>query len=179
MRPLIPSKPEGLQPPALSPLGEDGGQRFERGLLVHRLLQTLPDLEGTNRLEAARRYLAHQAGHWPEEMRNALISEVLAVLADPAAAPLFGPDSQAEVALSGLICGRALSGQVDRLALVGDEVWIVDFKTNRPVPKDSSTVPEAYRRQLDLYRQAAQHIWPNLAVRTYLLWTDGPQLMEI
>jgi ATP-dependent helicase/nuclease subunit A len=179
VRPLIPSKPEGPAAAALSPLGSDNGQRFERGLLVHRLLQTLPDLEVGQRAVAAERYLAHQAAHWPEPARKSLISEVLAVLADPAFAPLFGPESQAEVALSGLIGGRALSGQVDRLALVGGEVWIVDFKTNRPVPPDSSGVPELYRRQMDLYRQAAQHVWPERPVRTFLLWTDGPRLMEV
>jgi ATP-dependent helicase/nuclease subunit A len=179
LRPLIPSRPDFEEAAAFSPLGDDLGRRFERGLLVHRLLQTLPDLKAFERREQAGRYLRHQAAHWSEQARNGLISEVLSVLDDPASAPLFGPDSKAEVALSGLIEGRALSGQVDRLALLGEEVWIADYKTNRPLPKDSSQIPEGYRRQLKLYSEAARHIWPEKRIRTFLLWTDGPRLMEI
>ena len=36
----------------------DDGRRFKRGRLIHRLLQTLPDLPAAAREEAGRRYLA-------------------------------------------------------------------------------------------------------------------------
>ena len=45
-RPLSPSRPADDDPPVRSPLGQDGSERFRRGLLIHNLLQTLPDLPG-------------------------------------------------------------------------------------------------------------------------------------
>lgn len=177
-RPLIPSRPEGDEgvPPLL---GADGGRRFERGRLIHRLLQSLPDLAPAARAAAGQRYLAHTAAHWLDKEKEFLLAEVLAVLDDPRSAPLFGPQSKAEAPLVGLLGGRALSGQVDRLALLEGEVWIADFKTNRPVPPQAEDVPAPYRRQMALYRAAAEHLWPGRRVRTFLLWTDGPILMEI
>ncbi|CAN0505832.1 unnamed protein product, partial [Discosporangium mesarthrocarpum] len=43
-RPLAPSRPAMPDPAPRSPLGDDSGLAFQRGLLVHRLLQTLPDV---------------------------------------------------------------------------------------------------------------------------------------
>ncbi len=179
-RPLIPSRPDGDQAgPALPPLSGEDGKRFERGRLIHRLLQTLPALTQSERRAAGLRYLAHAARHWPQEACQSLLGEVLGVLDSPQAALLFGQHSWAEVPLVGLLEGRVLSGQVDRLAHVGDEVWVVDFKTNQRVPAAPSAVPAQYVRQMDLYRMAVSHLWPQKRVRTFLLWTSGPELMEI
>jgi len=57
-RPLAPSRLSGAEPPALSPLAVQGRNRFKRGLLVHRLLQALPELPIEEREIAARRFLA-------------------------------------------------------------------------------------------------------------------------
>lgn len=178
-RPLIPSRPEGSEGTPLSFLGEEEARRFRRGLLVHRLLQTLPELAPGERAQAAQRYLAHAAADWGPQARDGLVGEVLSVMENKAFAPLFGADSKAEAPLAGLIGGRVLSGQVDRLALVENEVWIVDYKTNRPVPASPDLIPEAYRRQMQLYREAAVHLWPGRRIRSFLLWTDGPHMMEI
>jgi ATP-dependent helicase/nuclease subunit A len=59
------------------------------------------------------------------------------------------------------------------------EVLVVDYKTNRPPPADPADVAPAYREQLGAYRRALERIYPAKRVRTLLLWTDGPSLMEI
>ena len=71
------------------------------------------------------------------------------------------------------------NGQVDRLAVSGREVLIVDYKTNRPPPEQASAVPLAYRRQLALYRALLRGIYPGHQVRAFLLWTSAPRLMEL
>jgi len=43
-KPLLPSRPSGPEPATLSPLAIAGRDRFKRGLLVHKLLQSLPEL---------------------------------------------------------------------------------------------------------------------------------------
>jgi ATP-dependent helicase/nuclease subunit A len=169
-------------PAARSPLGLAAGARstgFKRGLIVHRLLQILPDLPGEQRRTAAVRFLARPVHELPPEEQAAIAAETLAILEDPAFAALFGPQSQAEVPLVGLIGGFAVSGQIDRLLVAPDEVTIVDYKTLRPPPADEADVPVAYLRQLAVYRAAIAQIYPGRRVRAALVWTDGPRLMPL
>jgi ATP-dependent helicase/nuclease subunit A len=108
------------------------------------------------------------------------VRETLAVLEDPDFAPLFAQGaSRAEVPVTGLLGRFALSGQVDRLAVTDTDVWIVDYKTNRPPPRAVVDVDKAYVYQMAAYRRALQAIYPRHTVRCVLLWTDGPFLLEL
>jgi ATP-dependent helicase/nuclease subunit A len=103
----------------------------------------------------------------------------MAVLNHPEFVAIFGPSSVAEVPVVGLIDGRALSGQIDRLVVEGSSVLIVDYKTMRPVPVDLDAVPPLYFEQLAAYRAAIAAVFPDKAIRCALLWTDGPLLMPV
>ncbi len=178
-RPLAPSRPSGEAPPARSPLAAAGHDRFKRGLLVHRLLQSLPDLPIEERDVAARRFLALPVHGLAAAEQDEIGRETLAVLNHPDFAPLFGPGSQAEVPLVGLIGGYAVSAQIDRLIVERNEVLIVDYKTLRPPPVDEHKVAPIYLRQLAIYRAALARIYPRRDIRCALLWTEGPRLMPI
>lgn len=178
-KPLAPSQPRVQEPPARSPLGDDRGAAFLRGRLVHRLLQSLPGLDAEQREAAARRFLALPVHGLAAADQQAILRETMAVLEHPAFAPLFGPNSVAEVPVVGLLAGRALSGQIDRLVVDAETVRIVDFKTMRPVPAALDQVPALYLDQLAAYRAAIAAVFPGKDIRCALLWTDGPQLMEI
>jgi ATP-dependent helicase/nuclease subunit A len=178
-RPLTPSRPSGAEPPALSPLAAQGRDRFKRGLLVHRLLQALPELPVEKREVAARRFLALATHRLTAEEQDEIRRETLAVLDHPDFAALFGPGSQAEVPLVGLIGGHALSGQIDRLVVAQDRVLIVDYKTLRPPPAAEDEVAPIYLRQLAAYQAALALIYPDREIRCALLWTEGPRLMPI
>ena len=58
-----------------------------RGTLVHRLLQSLPDVVAEGRRDAALRYLARNAGDWTEGEREALAERMLALIGDPQLCP--------------------------------------------------------------------------------------------
>jgi ATP-dependent helicase/nuclease subunit A len=180
-RPLIATRPSQPEPPPRSPLGGDAldRQRFQRGLLIHRLMQSLPGIPAPEAEAAARRFLARSAHLLTPETQDEILRETLAVLFHPEFTPLFGPGSRAEVPVTGLIDGKALSARIDRLVVTRDEVLILDYKTNRPPPEDAGSVAQAYRDQLAAYRRAHERIYPDRRVRTLLLWTDGPRLMEI
>ncbi len=178
-RPLQPSRPSRSDPPTRSPLGADDGHIFRKGLIVHRLLQSLPRVAPQQREAAAKRLLARPVmGLTPTEQSD-IVAETLAIFAAPDLAPLFGPGSEAEVPVVGLIGERAISGRIDRLLVTPSEVAIVDYKTMRPVPDTESQVPEAYLDQLAAYRAALARVYPGRAVRCALLWTEGPRLMWI
>jgi ATP-dependent helicase/nuclease subunit A len=178
-RPLAPSRPALSDPPSRSPISDDGGDRFRRGRLVHRLLQSLPDLPPEARDAAARRYLGLALHGLDEGEREAIRVETMAVLNRPDFAPLFGPRSRAEVPVVAVIGGHAISGQIDRILVTAERVLIVDYKTQRPAPPEPRLVPPAYLQQLAAYRAAVAAIYPGRPVEAALLWTDGPVLMTI
>ena len=172
----------GFEPAALSPLAEGGPDRFRRGSIIHKLLQTLPDLPQERRRDSAQRYLDAQADLSPDQ-RAEIVEETLRVLADPAFAAIFGPGSRAEVSVSGrapgLPDGMVVNGQIDRLVVTEAEVLIVDYKTNRPPPERSEDVSPVYLAQMAAYRALLRAIHPGKPVRCALLWTDAPRLMAL
>src|SRR6187399_713966 len=157
---------------------------LQHGTLVHRLLQSLPDIAAGRRREAALAYLARNAEGWSEEERQALAESTLALIADARFAPVFAPGSRAEVSIVGRLerpGGRPalVSGQIDRLVVTESEVLIVDFKTNHAPPGRPEEAPKGYVRQLALYREVLGKLYPQRVVRAALLWTETAELMEI
>jgi ATP-dependent helicase/nuclease subunit A len=157
---------------------------LQHGTLVHRLLQSLPDVAAERRREAALAYLARNADGWTEEERRALAESTLALIADARFAAVFAPGSRAEVSIVGRLGqpGRQptlVSGQIDRLVVTDSEVLIVDFKTNHGPPSQAAETPSAYVRQLALYRAILMRLYPQRPVRAALLWTETAEFMEI
>ncbi len=154
-----------------------------RGRLIHRLLESLPAIAESEQRAIGAAYLAASSGDMTEDERAALLAEVMAVMAEPAFAPVFASGSRAEVDIVGRIVRAsgeaAVSGRVDRLAVTPSQVLIVDYKTNRPAPETLQEVPPAYVTQLALYRAILGRLYPGRAVTAALLWTDRPALMEI
>ncbi len=193
-RPLAPSGASALieadeEPPLdiASPVLEAGddapGFALRRGVAIHALLHHLPGTPEAGREGLAMAYLDRVAADWPESERRRTWESVARILADPRFAPVFAEGSRGEVAVMGTIAldGRdhAVSGQIDRIAVDGERVLIVDYKTNRPPPRTLDAAPFAYRAQLALYRELLAPLYPGRAVAAALLFTEGPFLMEI
>jgi ATP-dependent helicase/nuclease subunit A len=194
---LAPAPPEAAAELLLRPSDptEDEGHRvrtgeaqeartraLQRGTLVHRLLQSLPDVAPDRRHTAALTYLARNAGGWTDDERGALAEQLMALIADPRFEAVFSAGSRAEVSIVGRLDrpGRPLiSGQIDRLVVTPSEVLIVDYKTNHAPPGEAVEAPSGYVRQLALYRAVLQKLYPGRPVRAALLWTETPELMEI
>ena len=153
-----------------------------RGVLVHRLLQSLPDVPPERRASVAQQFLL-RAGRDLIAEHDALVAEIIRLLDDARFKPLFAPGSRAEVPIVGrlTVAGRSqiVSGQIDRLVITPDAVLIGDYKTDRPAPQRPDDVPRGYLRQLALYRALLTRIYPGRSVRAALIWTDVPDLMEL
>jgi ATP-dependent helicase/nuclease subunit A len=178
-RPLAPSRSTLPDPPARSPLAEDGTDRLRRGRLVHRLLQTLPEVPPAARAAAGRRYLRFSVHGLTVAEQESILAETLAVLDRPDFAAVFGPQSRAEVPIVAVTDAHAVSGQIDRIVVLKDRLLIVDYKTLRPAPAHPGSVPPAYLRQLAVYCRALAAVYPGHAIDAAILWTDGPILMPI
>jgi ATP-dependent helicase/nuclease subunit A len=168
--------------PVRSPLADSDGYRFRRGTLIHKLLETLPGLSGDRRRTAGQRFLQAQPD-LDDEARSQILEETIGILDHPDFAPIFGPDSRAEVSLTGTVDGLGRSGivrgQVDRLVVTTGEVLIIDYKTNRPPPEDVENVAPAYLGQMAAYRLLLRALHPDKTVRCALLWTDSATLMPL
>jgi ATP-dependent helicase/nuclease subunit A len=152
-----------------------------RGRLVHRLMQSLPDIPSARRAEAAQHYLARAGAEFTGEQRDLIAAQVRAVLDDPRFSELFAPGSRAEAPIVGRLFrdGKPpliVSGQIDRLAVTADAVLIADYKTNRPAPE---TPPDAYVAQLALYRAVLGRLYPDKTIRAALIWTEVPDIVEL
>jgi ATP-dependent helicase/nuclease subunit A len=172
--------------PAPSPLARSaaGGAalgRFRRGDLIHRLLERLPEIAPADRPDAARRLLARETD-LDEAQRAEMIAAAFSVLDDARFAPVFGPGSRAEVALTGALpspSNAAINGRIDRLVVTPDRVLVIDYKTNRPAPDALDRVDPAYVLQAAVYVAVLKRLYPDRPVEAALVWTDGPKLMPI
>jgi ATP-dependent helicase/nuclease subunit A len=183
-RPLRPSgalvEPDrGPVPEAPALVGAEAARR--RGILVHRLLQSLPGVPEERREAVSLAYLERENCIGADA---ALIwQETEKVLAEPSLAALFGPDGRAELDLAGRIATPSgdyvVSGRIDRLVRNAAGWRILDLKTDRAVPADAAAVDPAYVLQLAIYRHLIQEIEPGAAVRAGLLYTAEPVLVDI
>lgn len=175
-RPLRPSKmPEGpVEGPAL-------GERkslAERGLLMHKLFEKLPDVRAAQDDETKVRAIALNwlagrdvAGAEAEEM----VSEVLSVMA--AHPELFVPGGLAEAPIMGIVDGHVVTGVVDRLIVRDDKVLVIDFKTGTFVPNSVAQMPPGHQQQMALYTAVLEGVFPGKSVEAALLYTAGPKLI--
>ncbi|MHC8508080.1 MAG: 3'-5' exonuclease [Rhodospirillales bacterium] len=187
--PLAPSRPGDINArvsPPFEAAGADGGgpgARFRRGRLIHRLLESLPDMPEAAREAAAAVWLKRPThGLTPDEQQN-ICAETLALIAHPKFAAVFGPGSRAEVSAAGVVktnTGKEIvAARIDRLVITDDKIIIADFKTNRPPPKDESEIDRVYVRQMALYRKLMQSVFPGRDIECTLIWTAEARLMPV
>jgi ATP-dependent helicase/nuclease subunit A len=152
--------------------------------MVHRLLQALPGLTAAARRRAGQDYLVRHGTELNADERDELLAKVLAVLDQADFAPLFASGSRAEVPIVGRLPRAAqtpltIAGQVDRLFVGPAAILLADYKTDRPAPRDLSGIPDAYVRQLALYRAVLGRLFPGRMVRAALVFIEGPALIEL
>ena len=102
---------------------------------------------------------------------------MIELVADPAFAALFAPDALVEAPISAVVGDRVITGQIDRLLVGEREVIALDYKTGRAPPENESTVPEAYRVQMESYRAALAAVFPDRRITCGLLFVDVPRLI--
>ncbi len=179
-RPLTPSHQDESNLSAISPLlVSNDGLLYNRGRLIHKLLQFIPSTAESSRSKLIADFLDNQAPELSQDAKQQISDEVLALISSPRFAPLFSSQSSAEVSLMGEVDGRIINGQIDRLVVMPDKVMIIDYKTNRPAAQSLAEVPMIYRKQMQAYKQLVSHIYPDKPVETYILWTNTAQIMKI
>ena len=169
-KPLMPSRLVENDTPELSVIKTGTKDAQKRGIFIHKLLQYLPDVDSEHRKETALR-LKPKDIDIPETLFDIFEKETFQTL--------FGPNSQPETPIVGIVQNKVFSGQIDRLIVREKDVWIVDYKTNRCVPSTEESVSSSYKMQLFAYKELIKNIFPDKLIRTFLLWTENLSLMEM
>ena len=162
---------------------EGAGIALQKGRLIHRMLQILPQIAPGERLTAARRYAARAARFWPATEREGLVTTVIGVLGHPDLVPVFSAHGQAEVSVMGsfVLNGeeRAVSGRIDRMAVVDGRVVLVDYKTNRIAPTSAAEAPLSHRAQLAIYREILRPLYPDSRFDCLLVYTETGRVIAL
>jgi ATP-dependent helicase/nuclease subunit A len=188
-RPIGP-EPRPPRPLAPSAAGEEQGAdpplppgvlavAARRGVLIHRLLERLPDIAPALREEQAAVWLARNATDLAGSEHAEILERVLAVLAAPDWAELFSPAALAEVPLAATVGGQVIAGTADRLLIVRVGLF-VGFLTPGGRPRAGLAVG---RRGtfwlLGAFAAALGAIYPGRRVEAALLYTQTPLLIAL
>ncbi|MGL6188007.1 MAG: PD-(D/E)XK nuclease family protein, partial [Holosporales bacterium] len=135
---------------------------MDRGKRIHFLLERLAPLPDPIREEIGRKILSTSGGQAED------LQEVLNLLRAPHLSWLWQPHGLSEVSLMGHGEHEMISGRIDRLILLPEEVLVIDFKTDRNPP---SRVPLVYERQLFLYEKVLSALYQK-PIHCGILWTE-------
>ncbi|WP_187639948.1 double-strand break repair helicase AddA [Bosea sp. F3-2] len=154
------------------------------GRLAHLLLQLLPDLPAARRAGTAEVLAQARGGALPPERRARIVAQALALLDEPGLAALFSEGALAEVPVAGAIRlpdgpMRAVSGRIDRLAVMPDCVVIADFKTTARPPERAEAIPVGTLAQLAAYAALMQEIYPGRTIRALVVYTANLAHFEL
>ncbi|MEO6152161.1 MAG: double-strand break repair helicase AddA [Croceibacterium sp.] len=178
-RPLAPSS-AGVEHGSDPPLPAAAlAAAARRGVLMHRLLERLPDVVAARRPELGQAWLARNAAELPADERADMLARALAVIAHPQWADLFGPAALAEVPLAATVGGQVIAGTADRLLVEPDRVLVADFKTARRPPSSLAQVPVSTVRQMAAYVAALAAIFPGRRIEAAVLYTQTPVLIAL
>ena len=179
-RPLAPSSAvtdeQGADPPLMP---EQAALAARRGVLIHALLERLPDTPLDLRASGGRAWLARRAADLAQAERDEMLARALAVLDEPQWRDLFGPDALAEVPIAAVVGTEVISGTIDRLLVTDARILVADFKTARRPPATLDAVPRATLAQMAAYVAALEVIYPGRRIEAAVLYTQTPQLIGL
>ena len=69
--------------------------------------------------------------------------------------------------------------RVDLLCEQSDHILIIDYKTDKTVPKEIENVNQNYLLQMQQYQEAMRLIYTNKLVKLKILWVENIQFMDI
>ena len=146
---------------------EKPNELAHRGIIIHKLLEVLPDLPQDQWACASPRIAA--ALTTDKSLIDECGTTAIEVLNRPDLEPFFGKNSVAEFEV---MTQDGKFYRLDRIVL-GDAIKILDYKSSLTPP---DKVPESIRNQLQTYRDCLTVLYPNTPIECYVLWTTTGRL---
>lgn len=158
--------------------GTMGDSSLDRGSAIHKILYELAKVDHSRWGDIAQGMARQMLG-------PLLVQSVAreAVEVRHQFKHLFEGNSQGEFPVRGTVewggTRHKFDWRLDRVVVSGNEVLVVEFKTDRVVPQADSGIRAEYLRQLALYRSAMRGLFPGKSVKCGILWTIEPRLSVI
>jgi ATP-dependent helicase/nuclease subunit A len=188
-RPLsIPSTSEHMIAPSLSfdaengslmPANEDDG--LKRGIAIHRALDLMTRVPPLNATQARQR-IRHESGLNDEDDLDSWMDEACNTINNAEFDNIFRPAGYRQVLNELPVLytqgDRSVYGLIDRLIIGDDRILLIDYKTH-PIENDAQldALSDAYSTQISLYCKGVAKIWPELPIKSGLLFTNRARLV--
>lgn len=155
---------------------------LERGVVIHKLLQYLPNVSKDKQLLYASNYVDNNCTSWTDKQKEEVITSVLKLLNDDSYAYLFSENSKAEVAIRGQleIKGqlKRFTGRIDRMVVEKDKITLIDYKTSF-CPATEELIPMHHIAQMSIYEKLIQPIYIEKQIDVILIYTQAPKAYNL
>jgi ATP-dependent helicase/nuclease subunit A len=141
-----------------------------RGIIIHKLLEFLPDLSADQWPTASQRLCQNLTQD--QRLIEDCCQTAIETLNRPDLHNFFGENSVAEFEV------MTKDGQLYRLdrIVLGDTIKILDYKSS-PTPPEK--IPHDIHDQLNIYKQCLADLYPNNTIDCFILWTTTGRLDRV
>jgi ATP-dependent helicase/nuclease subunit A len=157
---------------------EANSQSYERGKIIHHLLEYISYFDIQNFENKAQEFLTKQG--LTEEDATTILSKITKLLENANFAKIFSPQAliEAPIYLKD-DAGNLQLRRLDRVLVTDEEVLILDYKTNRIAPQNLNNLPATYVKQMREYKDIMAKIYPNKKIRGIILFIESMSHFEI
>ncbi len=142
------------------------GTGIDRGKIMHKVLQYLPNIPNERREDWIRSYL--NSMNINTNIQNDIANKIIAF--NKKYSDLFTAKCKSEIAINGTVNNEVVSVRLDMLCLTEDKAIIIDYKSHR---NPSPSIPEEIKQQMSCYKTLVQDIFPNKKVECMIIWLEN------
>lgn len=158
----------------ISPLTDKDQNKlfFEKGTLIHKLLEYITKTDIPNIETLIDNYFnKHNLMSFENLKQN-----ILNLYNHKNTNFIFSKNSLNEVEIINKNNDQNQLLRIDKLIFENNEIWIIDYKTDRIVPKE---IPDNYQKQLLQYKKVISKIYPGKTIHTAILWLENLRFQEM
>ena len=143
------------------------------GNIIHKILEIFIGSDNckTDIEKSIKEYLEKQQNHLEQKQKNEILRQVLTIINHNKFNFLFSKNAKSEVPIIGNINGKIVMGKIDRLIVEGDQVIIIDYKSDRLEKSEIDQGLKKYQEQLKLYQKIMADIYPTYQIKCAIIWT--------
>jgi ATP-dependent helicase/nuclease subunit A len=155
-----------------------GHNELKKGNIIHKLLEFSSIIQkDTNTIH---KFINQYGADLDQATKYTIYNQYIKLLETKEFEIIFGPNSKAEASVTGVVGDKfIISGKIDRLVILEDEVMIIDYKSDSIVAKSEDEVHPNYLQQMASYQMLMKEIYPDKKISCWLIWTNNASLMSL
>ena len=158
--------------PIYSPLSAQDS--LEYGLVFHKILE-----DSVNIKDLSMMYMHPLIQTLAKNLQERILISIKKITLNDEFSSLIKKESKTELSLGAIIDGKVKTVRLDLMVVCPDEIIIIDYKSDISVPSRPDDIPEHYVKQLSLYKEITEKIYPDKTVKTMILWLQNGLLNSL